>query len=477
MGASQLPISNVINVSVTTAAVGVGEYNTSNLAIFTDDQPANSFPSGQGYGLYETPAQVATDWGTTSTTYALANAIFSQSPNILLGGGQLVIIPMLVASQNILFSAAPASGTFTLTYGGDTTAAINWNDTAATIQTKLQALTGLSNVIVSGSITANTLTVTFYGVYGAVSAMTAASSLNGSITVTPTVVNAGEKIPAAITRTSTICQYFGILSVHNLATIGQTDLLAAAAVTQPLIKMGFFVSNQSADIQPGGMIDQLRSGSFTQTRGLYYGSTTAPQDVVFAASYASLLLSVDFTGSNTTITMNLKQLAGVAADGTVTQTILGYCTASGADCYPSLQGYSAVFTSGANQFVDQVYNALWFGGALQVALFNYLATTNTKIPQTELGMDGMKATCRQVCQQAVANQYVAPGTWTSATTFGNQQDLLNNIAQRGFYIYSSPISNNRKRIARLEMRRSFKLRLNRPEQFRAPRCSLMSIHN
>ena len=159
-----------------------------------------------------------------------------------------------------------------------------------------------------------------------------------------------------------------------------------------------------------------------------------------SAAYMGRALSTNFNGSNTTQTMHLKPLVTIQPDPTMTQTILGLALAAGADTYISLQGVSAVFTSGANQFWDQVYNLLWFVGALQVAGFNYLAQAGTKIPQTENGMDGLKGAYRVVCEQAVTNQYAAPGAWNSATLFGNPADLIANVAQRGYYIYSLPVS-------------------------------------
>lgn len=161
---------------------------------------------------------------------------------------------------------------------------------------------------------------------------------------------------------------------------------------------------------------------------------------VMMASYAGLGLSVNFNGANTTITMNLKALIGVQPDPTMTQAILNLCIAAGADSYPSLQGVAGVYSVGANQFFDYVYNLLWAVGAIQIAGFNYLAQTNSKIPQTESAMDGLKGAYRNVCQQAVTNQYLAPGTWTNSTTFGNQSQFLANISQYGYYIYSTPIS-------------------------------------
>src|SRR5271165_360356 len=91
MGAApQLPLTNIINISVAQGNLGVNAYNTSNLAIFTSENPGTGFP-GAGYQLYLTPGAVATDFGTSSTTYQMANAVFSQQPNILAGGGYLVI--------------------------------------------------------------------------------------------------------------------------------------------------------------------------------------------------------------------------------------------------------------------------------------------------------------------------------------------------------------------------------------------------
>jgi len=158
------------------------------------------------------------------------------------------------------------------------------------------------------------------------------------------------------------------------------------------------------------------------------------------ASYAGRALSTNFSGSNTTQTMHLKDLTSVQPDPSMTQTLLNEAIAAGADTYVSLQGVAKTFCSGENSFYDQVYNLQWFIGALKVAGFNYLATSSTKIPQTEGGMDGLKGAYRSVCEQGITNQYGAPGRWNSSTTFGVQSDFLANVAQRGYYIYSTPIS-------------------------------------
>lgn len=437
---SQLPITNFINVSVTQAAPGLGAYNTSNLGLFTAEAPSLSSFGNLGYAAYLSPTQVGVDFGTASITYQMAVDIFSQKPNILNGNGQLVIILLTNVVNTLALSAVAASGTFLVTYNANSSAAINWNDTAAQIQAKVRAVTGLSGVIVTGSIASQTLSFQMAGIYSPTAITISSNSLltAGSaaitIVITPTAI---ETIGAAITRTSTLVQYFGIIQANTLTAIGQTDLLAAAAIVQALNKIAFFVSRNAADVAPSGMLDLLRSGGFTQTRGLYYGDSNFAID--FLACYAARALSVNFNGSNTTLTMNLASLT-VQPDSTITQTILNQAIAAGADTYASYQGVAAVNCSGTNQYYDAVYNAEWLKGALQVAAFNYLQGAQTKIPQTESGMDGFKGALRTVMEQAVTNQYLAPGTWTSPTVFGNPNLFYLNVSQMGYYIYSQPIS-------------------------------------
>lgn len=258
---------------------------------------------------------------------------------------------------------------------------------------------------------------------------------NGYLVVIP--FEPSEILEDAIARTEGLVQYFGVMSTQ-IETSG--DTLGAAAVLLPLNKIGFFVSRDPLEVQPGGRLDLLRSGGFENSRGLFYGADNDTDALLMMASYVGRGLSVNFSGSNTTLTMHLKDLLGIQPDPSMDETLFDFCQAAGADVYASFQGVAKTFCSGDNKFFDQVYNLQWFVGALQVAGFNFLAQSSTKIPQTEGGMDGLKGAYRNVCEQAVTNQYSAPGRWNSPDTFGNQNDFILNIAQRGYYIYSQPIS-------------------------------------
>jgi hypothetical protein len=307
---ADLDISNVITVSVSEAPAGLGAFNTSNLALFTREVFDPDTFGGLGYKIFLSPTDVATDFGTDSDTFRMANAIFSQQPNILAGGGYLVIIPF----------------------------------------------------------------------------------------------ESSETLGAAITRTVGLVQYFGVMQAE---IDSQSTTLAAAAILQALKKIGFFVSRDPLDIAPDGTFDLFRTTGYSHSRALFYQADDDSTALVMQAAYAGRALSVDFTGSLTTITMNLKDLKNITADPNTSQTEKQQCVDCGADTYLSIQGVPKVLCQGANTFFDRIYNQLWYVTALQIAGFNFLAQTSTKIPQTESGMTSFKGALRKVCEQAVRNLLTA----------------------------------------------------------------------
>lgn len=74
------------------------------------------------------------------------------------------IIMAQTSVQDLTFNSVPDSGTFVLSYNGNSTAALNWDDDVTVIEAALQALPGLNLCTVSGSIADQLLTVTFTGV-------------------------------------------------------------------------------------------------------------------------------------------------------------------------------------------------------------------------------------------------------------------------------------------------------------------------
>jgi len=452
-----LDLANVVRVSVLSALRGLANVNTSALAIITDEAP---IPTDFGtFRTYLNADGVAQDFGSNSETFRLAGRVFGQNPNILTGGGFLVVIPRLQSApvQPAVITGAAPVNLLSLTA---TDYAINVtegagpaeNVTIGTIDTTSVAtvLSSLNNA----AVTAAGLEFTIAGTdiaSAVVSIQTiatgAAAALEINTTTTGTniapLLNLGgsatgavagvERVKDAVLRTTGAVPYFGIVLNEKLA---DADLTELAALIQTQLKILFVGSNLVADI--AGVFTTLLNSGFTQTRCLYY--STAENDALdFAAAYASRGLSVNYDGANTQLTMHLKDIVGLVADPGVTQTVLDSAGNAGVDVLADL-GVPKVFTSGANQFFDQVYSRLALRTRLQIAAFNFLATTNTKIPQTEEGMNGLKSTLRTVMTSFVGNGTFAPGTWIGPASFGDPEDFVRNIAEFGFYIFSQPIA-------------------------------------
>lgn len=251
-----------------------------------------------------------------------------------------------------------------------------------------------------------------------------------------------ETLSAAITRLAGVIYFEGILTTRN---IEQDEAVAASTLVESMKNriMPLPLSN-TAILQSGGLVSQIESNVHAKPLLYLTGDTTENIQLnsrLFAAAYLSRAFAVNYSGSNTTITMNLKDLTGIQADTQISETILNQCAELGVDCFPSIEGLAKVISNRqSSMFFDQVCNHLWFVNAVQRGVFNTLAQTSTKIPQTEAGMQKLVNAVRDVCNQAVTNGFIAPGTWNSPDTFGNYDDFIRNIEEFGFYIYYQPIA-------------------------------------
>lgn len=346
---AELPITTVVNVSVSKQPAGLGFYNVNTLVIFTDDKPVNELTSD--YLIAYDARTVETAFGSAAEVTEQAQMIFGQSPNILTGGGVLLVCPFTSTS---------------------------------------------------------------------------------------------ETLAQAISRLAGLTYFCGILTTRNLQ---KAEAEAAATAVQSMQNAILLLSSGDASVftKDTGLFYTINKKAQYFTKCLYYGmgadaDTKAKNARLFAACYAGRAFAQNFDGSNTSQTMNLKDLSGIVADTSIDTTLLQQCDDLGVDIYPSIAGLPKVKSFANSLYFDQIYQQIWFVLNLQVNVFNALATTRTKIPQTEAGMNVLKGACKQSCNQAVTIGYFAPGEWKSSDTFGNPDDFKRNIRDVGYFIYSQPIA-------------------------------------
>jgi hypothetical protein len=97
--------------------------------------------------------------------------------------------------------------------------------------------------------------------------------------------------------------------------------------------------------------------------------------------------SVDFTASNTTITLKFKQEPGVTYE-TLSTSQANNLEAKNCNVYVYYENDTAILEQGVmsnGDFFDERHGLDWLQNAVQTADFNTLYTSTTKIPQTDAG--------------------------------------------------------------------------------------------
>jgi len=428
---SELDIINIINVSVSEAPIGLSDYKVNNIAYFTNETPIVGLEAYGDYGVYVSPAAVAEAFGSDSETYKAANAIFAQNPNMGVGSGVLIIFPMLTLDAGAVSSADihTAGSGYSI---GDVLTVIQSGGSLCTLT--------VTNVDTDGEVLAFEITTAGSGystTAGTDLATSVAPSGGSGCTVNILTVGSGaETLLQAVTRCRSMIYFVGILS--NAYPTSDEDRQALSNAIQGYSdKMLALPSADSDDIT--GIFTDIKDASNSHTRCLYYGGT-AQEARLFAAAAFGRGMGVNFDGSRTTNTLHMKPLATIDPDDTVDQTLLTALETAGVDAYVNVAGISMYWSNGANRYFDEVFNLIWFVSQLKVNGFNALRELSTKIPQTEPGMVMLKGAYRLACEQGIRNGMIAPGAWTSAEWFGNQEDMYSNIEERGYYIYSLPVN-------------------------------------
>lgn len=449
----QIPVQYFVNAQAVTASQGLEPLKLSTILLLTDETPANEITGS--YFIARSATAVANQWGTNTETAAQANAIFAQSPNILNNDGYLIVAPYSVETpatvttidltSNLDTLKGVTDGSLTLTIDNSSTVLTKINlssaSTIAEVAELLQAQ--LKDVTVTASeskiiFSAEAFSIKLAQTTGATTDLYGTSYLDGEAAME--VDGVSETLTAAITRMTSQLYFEGILTTR---TVEDEEMEQASAAVQAL-QNRILANPQSYMTALTGIFKTVASNTFTRNLLYTLGDSEterARNARLFAAAYMSRLLAVNYDGSNTTLTMNLKDLSGIDADTNISETILEQCSTVGADCFPSIEGLAKVVSNEqGGTYADQVANQIWLVTTIQREVFNLLATTRTKIPQTETGTNMIMSVIKDVCVQAVTNGYIAPGSWNSSDTFGNQEDFLRNIEEFGYYIYHQLVS-------------------------------------
>ena len=454
-----VPLSYTINVSVSTAPSGLGDYNTNSVYLFTNELPLSTEP----YIWAVNTQDAINEYGTNSLTAKMAQAFFTPVPNLRSGNGQLLIFPYTatnatagstttVAITETVLTALKlvSSADLTVTIDGVDYACSGMNFTK--VSTVADVISILQNQYLDCDIAiVDTNKIKFtsrtYGVASAVAlkATTAGSGtdlygssyFDGANQVTATgAAQSGTTLVEALAQAEEIGYCGGVITTQILDNAG----IEAAAVAIQAKDHVYYEGVQSLK-NIGVLGAAIKSANLKKTRLLAKTDEGAEACKIAVATYATIAQSTNYSGANTALTMNLKELTGVKPDGNINSTYYNLAKQNGVDIYATTEGLSCVYSFDNGYYTDDATNLLWLKKALEVSGFNYLRKTNTKIPQTETGMVGLKNAYETRCSQGVRNGVIGTGLkWNDSIPFGDPEDFQRNIEEKGYYIYSLPIA-------------------------------------
>lgn len=429
-----LPVSRVVRVSVDLTPAGAQAQNLSTLLILGSSAVIDMV---ERFRDYSTIDAVAADFGANAAEYKAALLWFQQSPQptkLRIGrwaataaAGVLRGAPLSSAQQAISNFQAVASGGFTYTKNGagptnvtgiNLTGVTDLNGVAAAITTALSGATMVWNAVyqrfeLTSSATGSSSSISFLTAPGsgtdisALLGMTAASS--GAYRADGV---AAESAVAAVQAFDTAYGQ-SWYAVTVLGAVNSDHLQIAAFIEATNNKHIYGVTTQEA----GALVAATTTDIASQLKALDYNKTVVQYSSSSPYAVCSLLgriLTVDYTGNSTVITLAFKQEPGVVAEA-INSTQADALKGKNCNAFLKFNNDTAIVLSGtvaSGEFVDTVVGMDWLATRIMTDLYNVLYTTPTKIPQTDAGTNILVATVEAALIQGVVNGLIAPGSGT-----------------------------------------------------------------
>ena len=419
-----------VQISVSPLALQRAGFGLLNIVGISDVIPIN-----ERFRTYESLAEIAADFETTDEEYLAATIFYSQVPrpvSLMISRRANADLPAELLGGNnaettVATWAAISDGAFDVDIDGveenvtacDFSAATTMENVATEIDSNF---TGTcvwdgSRFVLKTASTGSAALITVASTPGAgtdISALMDADTGNGRAydgTDTETVTESLDAIEAKENS------FYGI--AFTAETRDNTDVLLIAAWAEARTK--YFVNGISDNDAKDASITNdtgslLQDAGYSRTESAYNETS----DYLAISSFARLA-TVNYDGTNTTITKKFKQMPGI----TVSTLNSGEANAlEGKDInYYTYFAGQAMYSRGrvANgRASDEIVGIDWLHNAIQTDVFNVLYTSTTKVPYTNAGMALLASAVDGALEDGVRNGLLAPGF----VTVDNEQIYL-----------------------------------------------------
>lgn len=444
--ATTLPVSRVVNVAVEMSPTAAALRNFGSCLILGD---SDIIDTDERIRLYSSISDIATDFGISSREYLAAQAFFSQSPQptqVYIGrwaksatAGRLRGRTLSSAEQDISLFTAITTGTLSLTIDGasksmasiDLSAETNLNGVASQISSALGvsgscAWTGERFVITSATTgTSSTVATTDTG--------TLSSLMGFAGSATSVAGVAAESLASAITALLDYNTWYMVCVAPDASDDSIVEAAGLIEAASPSRMIGFTTQNSTE-------IDSTASSTLgSSLKGLGYNRTIlvySSDSPVAAASVFGRMATINFEGSNTTLTLKFKQLPGVTAEN-LRSSQAEALKSHNVNAFCAYQNDTSILQEGITSggwFIDETHGLDWLQNRVETDLWNLLYTSK-KVGQDESGATAIVSCVNKSLEQGVTNGLIAPGVW-NGDAFGALES--GDTLSTGYYVYIQP---------------------------------------
>lgn len=444
--ATTLPVSRVVNVAVEMSPTAAALRNFGSCLILGD---SDIIDTDERIRLYSSISDIATDFGISSREYLAAQAFFSQSPQptqVYIGrwaksatAGRLRGRTLSSAEQDISLFTAITTGTLSLTIDGasksmasiDLSAETNLNGVASQISSALGvsgscAWTGERFVITSATTgTSSTVATTDTG--------TLSSLMGFAGSATSVAGVAAESLASAITALLDYNTWYMVCVAPDASDDSIVEAAGLIEAASPSRMIGFTIQNSTE-------IDSTASSTLgSRLKGLGYNRTIlvySSDSPVAAASVFGRMATINFEGSNTTLTLKFKQLPGVTAEN-LRSSQAEALKSHNVNAFCAYQNDTSILQEGITSggwFIDETHGLDWLQNRVETDLWNLLYTSK-KVGQDESGATAIVSCVNKSLEQGVTNGLIAPGVW-NGDAFGALES--GDTLSTGYYVYIQP---------------------------------------
>lgn len=230
------------------------------------------------------------------------------------------------------------------------------------------------------------------------------------------------------------------LAIAASADLVEADVISvAAAIEASSLSRILAVTTADVNVLVAGNTDnigyKLKAAGYARTFWQYSSSSKYAAISAFGRAF-----TVNFTGSNTTITLKFKTEPGITYE-TLTTAQAAAIDAINGNVYVYYANDTAIIQQGVmanGDFFDERHGLDWLQNYVQTNLYNLLYTSATKIPQTDAGVTRLMTNVEASLDQAVNNGLIAPGVWNGGPI---GQIESGDTLTKGYYVYADAVAN------------------------------------